>query len=122
MTLIGTGETVFHCLQAGKELAKKGIKARVLDMHTIKPLDIESVERAAKETGRIMVVEEHHVYGGLGSAVAEWVVQNHPVPVKIHGIPDKNAEHGSSKELFEYYGLDTKGIVRIAEDWIKTIG
>ncbi|MBN1184471.1 MAG: transketolase family protein [Bacteroidales bacterium] len=119
LTLIGTGETVFHCLQAGKELANKGIKSRVLDMHTIKPLDLDAIEKAAKETGRIMVVEEHHVFGGLGSAIAEWVIQNHPVPMKIHGIPDKNAEHGSSKELFEFYGLNTSGIVKIVEDWIK---
>lgn len=119
VTLIGTGETVFHCLQAGRELKHKGITARVLDMHTVKPLDYEAIAKAAKETGKIIVVEEHHVHGGLGSAVAEWIVQNYPIPVKIHGIPDENAEHGSSKELFEYYGLNAKGIVRVVEEWMN---
>lgn len=117
LTIIGTGETVYHCLEAGKELAKEGIKARVLDMHTIKPLDINIIEKAAKETKRIVVVEEHHIYGGLGSAIAEWIVQNNPVPMKIIGFPDENAEHGSSKELYEYYGLDAKGIFKIAKNF-----
>jgi len=112
LTIIGTGETVFHCLQAGKELAKKGTYARVLDMHTIKPLDLGAIEKAAIETGRIVVVEEHHIHGGLGSAVAEWVVQNHLVPVKIIGFPDENAIHGNSNELFKYYGLDAEGILK----------
>jgi len=119
LTIIGTGETVYHCLQAGKLLAEQGIKARVIDMHTIKPLDTNVIEKAAKETGRIMVVEEHHIYGGLGSAVAEWVVQNHLVPVKIIAFPDENAEHGNSKQLFEYYGLDTEGIVKAVTEWVK---
>lgn len=119
ITMIGTGETVFHCLQAGKELAKKGIKARVLDVHTIKPLDYEAIEKAAKETNRILIVEEHHVFGGLGSAVAEQVIQTHPVPLKIHGFPDENAEHGNSKELFEHYGLNAKGIQKVVEEWIR---
>lgn len=116
ITIFGTGETVYYCLQAGIELAKQGIKAKVLDMHTIKPLDIEAVEKAAKETGKIIVVEEHHIHGGLGSAVAEWIVQNDPVPVKIIGFPDENAVHGSSKELYEYYGLNTNGIVKAVKE------
>jgi transketolase len=111
ITIIGTGETVAHCLEAGKRLLEKGINARVLDMHTIKPLDYEAIEKAARETSQIVVVEEHHVYGGLGSAVAEWLVQNDPVPLKIIGIPDENAVHGSSAELFKHYGLDSDGIV-----------
>ncbi|HEY4784985.1 MAG TPA: transketolase C-terminal domain-containing protein [Bacteroidales bacterium] len=112
LTIVGTGETVFHCLQAGKELAVKGIHARVLDMHTIKPLDIEAIEKAVHETGRIVVVEEHHLKGGLGSSIAEWVVENHPIPVKIIGFPDENAVHGNSNELFKYYGLDAEGIIK----------
>jgi transketolase len=110
ITIIGTGETVYYCLQAGKMLAEKGVHVRVLDMHTIKPLDYEAIEKAAKETKRIVVVEEHHVKGGLGSAVAEWVVENYPIPIKLIGFPDENAIHGSSGELFKYYGLDAEGI------------
>lgn len=117
ITLIGTGETVYHCLQAGKMLAEKGIKTRVIDMHTIKPLDITAIEKAAKETKRIMVVEEHHVAGGLGSAVAEWLLQNHPIPFKILGFPDENAVHGTSAELFKYYGIDTDGIFKAANEF-----
>jgi transketolase len=110
ITIIGTGETVYHCLQAGKKLAENGIKARVIDMHTVKPLDISAIEKAAQETGRIIVVEEHHIAGGLGSAIAEWLLQNKPVPFKILGFPDENAVHGSSGELFKYYGIDADGI------------
>jgi transketolase len=119
ITIIGTGETVFHCLQAGKELAKKGIRARVLDMHTVKPLDEEALDISVRLTGRIIVVEEHHIHGGLGSAVAEWVVQNQPVPLKIIGIPDEDAVHGSSNEIFEYYGLTAKNIINSAIKMMK---
>ena len=110
ITIIGTGETVFHCLEAGKALAKNGIRARVLDMHTVKPLDIDAIEKAASETGRIIVVEEHHIHGGLGSAIAEWSCQHTLVPIKIMGFPDENAVHGTSAELFKYYGLTTEKI------------
>lgn len=116
ITIIGTGETVYHCLQAGKELAKKGIRAKVLDMHTVKPLDIEAIEKASRETGRIVVVEEHHVNGGLGSAIAEWIIQNHMVPLNIVGFPDEYAVHGSSLELFKHYGLDTEGIYKTIKE------
>jgi transketolase len=112
LSLIGTGETVYHCLQAAGELLKEGISARVIDMHTIKPMDTEILRKAACETGLVVTVEEHHVYGGLGSAVAEWVAQNQSVPLKILGFPDENAVHGSSKELFAYYGLDKRGICK----------
>ena len=90
LTIIGTGETVYHCLQAGKRLHEQGIKARVIDMHTLKPLDKEIIEKAARETGRIITVEEHSISGGLGGAVAEVVAQSTPVPMRILGIPDEN--------------------------------
>jgi transketolase len=119
ITLIAAGETVYHCLQAARGLKKKGISTRVIDMHTVKPLDTEILNKAALETGRIVTVEEHHVYGGLGSAVAEWVVQNCNVPMKILGFPDENAVHGSSSELFAYYGIDQKGICRSVLEFLK---
>jgi transketolase len=119
LTIIGTGETVHHCYEAGKALVSMGIKVRVLDMYTIKPFDSEAVLKAAKETGRILTVEEHSVFGGLGASVAELVVQNNPVPVKILGIPDENAVTGTSNEIFHYYGLDSEGIVRFVNNWIK---
>jgi transketolase len=114
LTIIGTGETVYHCLEAGKRLHAQGIKARVIDMHTLKPFDNEIVEKAARETGKIITVEEHSTFGGLGGAVAEIVSQSFPVPLKILGIPDENSIHATPLEIFKYYGIDTDGIFETA--------
>lgn len=116
LTIIGAGETVYHCLEAGKQLAAKGIHARVLDMSWIRPCDEEAVRKAAAETGKIITVEEHSKFGGLGAMVCEILSEN-PVPVKILGIPDENAVHGTNKEIFHYYGLDAEGIVKAAENF-----
>lgn len=113
LTLIGAGETVWHALQAGKALREKGISARVLDLSWIKPFDREAVLRAARETGRILTVEEHSRFSGLGALVTE-AVSEHPVPVRILGIPDENVIHGTSPEIFHHYGLDADGIIRAA--------
>jgi transketolase len=118
ITIIGTGETVFHCLEAGKLLKDSGVFARVLDMFTLKPLDKQAIIDAARETGKIITVEEHSVFGGLGSMVAEIVVQNIPVPMKIIGIPDENAVHGKSNEIFTHYGITGENIARIAREFI----
>jgi transketolase len=118
LTIIGTGETVYHAYQAGLMLHKKGVKARVLDMASIKPYDRAAILKAATETGRIITVEEHSQFGGLGSLVAETLSES-PVPIKIIGIPDENVVHGNSTEIFAHYGLDTAGILKIALDFIK---
>lgn len=118
LTIIGAGETVYHALEAGKQLAAKGIKARVLDMSWIKPCDEEAVKKAAAETGRIITVEEHSKFGGLGAMVCEILSEN-PVPVRIIGIPDENVVHGTNKEIFHYYGMDAEGIVKAAESFLK---
>jgi transketolase len=110
LTLIGTGETVYHCWMAGKRLREEGVSVRVLDMHTLKPFDKEAVIAAARETGRIVTVEEHSVFGGLGAAVAEVVSQVCPVPLRIMGIPDENVVNGTAVELFRHYGLDGEGV------------
>lgn len=114
ITLIGTGETVYHCYEAGKMLHEQGIKARVIDMHTLKPFDVEVVEAAARETGKIITVEEHSIYGGLGATVAEIVAQSGNARVKILGIPDENAIHATPLEIFKHYGIDTEGILKKA--------
>jgi len=114
ITLIGTGETVRHVLDAGRLLKEKGVEARVLDMHTLKPLDEEAVLNAAVQTGRIITVEEHSVHGGLGAAVSELVVQNNPVPMRILGIPDEPVVTGSSSEVFRHYGLTAENICSTA--------
>ena len=113
LTIIAVGETVYHAQQAGLELAKLGISARVLDMAWIKPCDREAVLAAARETGRIITVEEHSKFGGLGAMVCE-ILSEKPVPVRILGIPDEDAIHGTNKEIFHYYGIDAEGIVKSA--------
>ena len=118
VTIVATGETVYHAWQAGLKLKREGISARVLDLSWIKPFDAEAIQRAARETGRIVTVEEHSRYGGLGAMVCE-VLSENPVPVRILGIPDENVVHGSSKEIFHHYGLDAEGIVGSVVDFLK---
>ena len=118
LTIIGTGETVYHAFKAGQELSSKGISCRVLDFSWIKPFDKDAVLKAAKETGRIITVEEHSRFGGLGALVTEALSEN-PVPVRILGIPDEDVIHATSPEIFHYYGLDAEGIVKSALDFIK---
>jgi transketolase len=119
LTIIGCGETVYHCLEAGKRLAAEGIKVRVLDMHTLKPADTDAILKAARETGKILTVEEHSQFGGLGAIVAETVCQNQPVPMRILGIPDENAIHGKPLEIFHHYKLDSEGIYQTAKEMLN---
>ena len=99
-------------------MKEKGVSARVLDMSWIKPFDEEAIRKAAKETGRIVTVEEHSQFGGLGAMVCE-TVSECPVPVRIIGIPDENVVHGTNAEIFHYYGMDAEGIVQSTLDFIK---
>jgi transketolase len=114
LTIIATGETVRVALDAGEVLENVGVNCRVINMHTIKPLDEEVIIKAAKETGKIITMEEHSIFGGLGSAVAEVVSQNCPVPVKVLGIPDEPAITGKTAEVFEHYGLSVENVKAIA--------
>jgi transketolase len=116
ITIIAAGETVRVALDAEAELQEAGVSCRVINMHTIKPLDVDAIIRAAKETGHIITVEEHSIHGGLGAAVAEVVVQHHPVPMRIIGIPDEPAIAGKTSEVFEYYGISAGNIRKIALD------
>jgi transketolase len=115
LTIIASGETVRVALDSAEALEQVGIHCRVINIHTIKPLDEEAIIKAAKETGRIITIEEHSVHGGLGAAVAEVVVQNHPVPMKILGIPDEPAITGTSAQVFEHYGLCVENVKKLAE-------
>ncbi|MFC5451285.1 transketolase family protein [Paenibacillus aestuarii] len=114
ITIIAVGETVRIALDAEAALREAGVSCRVLNMHTIKPLDEEAIIRAAEETGHIITVEEHSINGGLGSAVAEVVVQHRPVPMRILGIPDEPAIAGKTAEVFAYYGISASNIKSIA--------
>ncbi|MCF0209098.1 MAG: transketolase family protein [Bacteroidaceae bacterium] len=117
LTIIATGETVYHAYMAGKQLAAEGISTRVLDFASIKPCDEMAVIKAARETGKILTVEEHSQYGGLGAMVCE-IISEAPVPVKILGIPDENVIHGTNTEIFHHYGLDAEGIVKAAKEFV----
>ena len=119
MTLIGCGETVAHCVEAADMLAKEGIRARVLDMHTLKPFDKEAVLKAARETGAIVTAEEHSVFGGLGASVAEVTAQECPVKMRILGVPDENVIHAKPLEVFHHYGFDYEGIYKAAKEVLK---
>ncbi|MBE0655217.1 MAG: transketolase family protein [Bacteroidales bacterium] len=110
VTIIACGETVRIALDAALLLKNEKISARVINMHTIKPLDKEIIVKAAKETKLIITVEEHSIFGGLGGAVAEIVVQNTFVPMKIIGILDEPAVAGTTSEVFNHYGITAKAI------------
>ncbi len=110
VTIIGTGIMVGMALKAREILAAEGISARVIDMHTIKPLDEELVLKAARETGAIVTTEEHNILGGLGGAVAELVSGTCPVPVIRHGVNDEFGRSGTAAAVLEYFGLTPEGI------------
>lgn len=105
LTLIATGYMVSKALEAAEELMKEGIKARVVNIHTIKPIDINLISKCARETGAVVTVEEHNIYGGLGGAVAEVLAQHAPVPQEVVGIQDTFAESGDYEKLLAKYGL-----------------
>ena len=111
VTVIATGMNVQMALAAADKLAAEGISARVIDMHTIKPLDTELVLKAAKETGAIVTTEEANVLGGLGAAVAECVAENYPVPVVRHGVNDEFGRSGKAQAVLDAYGVNADGIV-----------
>lgn len=119
VTLIANGLMVFEALEARKLLAQEGINARVIDIHTIKPIDADIIVKAAKETGAIVTAEEHNIIGGLGSAVAEVLVENSPVPMKRVGVEDVFGRSGKPAPLLELYGLTAKNIAAKAKEALK---
>ena len=118
VTIVATGLMVAEALKASELLKAEGINARVINIHTIKPLDKEIIAKAAKETGAIVTCEEHYVMGGLGSAVCEAVCETTPVPVNIIGT-DRFGKSGTPAELLEEYGLNAKNIAKTAKEVIK---
>lgn len=110
-TIIATGFMVNEAMQAAEILEKDGISVRVIDMHTIKPIDKDIIIKAAKETKGIVTAEEHSVMGGLGAAVAEVVVENCPTKIKLVGVQDRFGQSGKPLELVEEYGLTAKNLV-----------
>ncbi len=119
VTVIATGIMVNEAIIAAEELAKEGIDTRVIDIHTIKPIDEEIIIKAARETGAIVTAEEHSVIGGLGSAVSEVVVKNCPVKMAMVGQQDTFGESGKPDELREKYGMTSKNIIEAVKSIYK---
>lgn len=118
VTIIATGLPVSESLEAAEMLEKDGISVRVINIHTIKPLDEEIVEKAAKETGKLVTVEEHSVIGGLGSAVCDVVAEKAPAKVMKIGINDVYGESGPALELIKKYGLDAESIYKKVKEFV----
>ena len=119
LTIIATGLPVSNCLEAAEKLAADGIDAKVINIHTIKPLDEDLVVAAAKETGKVVTVEEHSVIGGLGSAVCDVLAEKAPTKVMKIGINDTFGESGPAVELLKKYGLDTDSIYEKIKEFSK---
>ena len=119
VTLVGCGIMVSRCLLAAEELAKVGLQARVLNVHTVKPLDAAAVIKAARETGAIVTAEEHSIVHGMGSAVAAVTAEHYPVPVQMVGVRDVFGESGEAEELLEKYGLTAAEVARAAHLALK---
>jgi transketolase len=119
ITIIATGLMVSRALEAVKELEKDGIDARLINIHTIKPIDRDIIVKAAKETGRIVTVEEHNVIGGLGDAVCSVLCEECPTPVTKIGVNDKFGHSGPAAEMLEVYGLCASHIVEVTKQALK---
>ena len=110
VTLIATGLMVPEAIAAGKSLAEKGISAEIINIHTIKPIDTEIIVKSASKTGAVVTAEEHTIFGGLGSAVAEVLVENAPVPMERIGVRDKFGKSGKPGPLLKMYNLTAEDI------------
>ncbi len=120
VAIIATGEAVYPALEAAKKLAVQNIKATVISMHTIKPLDTALIDSVAKKCKAIVTVEEHSVYGGLGEACASHLLQNgYAKPFKIIGIPDEYTVTGSQTEIMDHYGISEMGILNTVVELLK---
>lgn len=118
VAIIACGIMVYEALQAAQQLEQEGIHAKIINMHTIKPMDVHAV-RSAIATGAIVTAEEHQLYGGLGSAVAEYVIQNNPIPMEMVGIKDAFGESGKPEELMKAYGITAENIYTAAHKAIR---
>lgn len=110
-TIIATGVTVSEAIKAQQVLKENGVNVRVIDIHTIKPIDKELIIKCAKETKRIITVEDHNIIGGLGSAVCEVLSEEYPVKIERMGIPDTFGRSGKAEELMKFYKIDSTAIV-----------
>ncbi|MEN9390478.1 MAG: hypothetical protein RLZZ283_578 [Candidatus Parcubacteria bacterium] len=119
VAIIGCGSLLHEALKAAKALSDTGVRVSVLNSHSIKPLDTVTILEAASEAGRVVVVEEHQAAGGLGSAVAEFLSQVHPVPMEFVAVRDRFGQSGTMAELYKEYGLDSTAIVAAVDKILK---
>jgi len=119
VSILACGVMVAEAIKAAQELKRSGVSARVVNVNTIKPLHRETVISAARETGAIVTAEEHSIFGGLGSAVAEVLVENHPAPMKRIGVVDRFGKSGDPYELMAEYNITSKDIVKAAGEVMK---
>jgi transketolase len=119
VSIIACGPMVYEALIASKKLEEEGIDARVINNYTVKPIDKDTIIKAARETGAIVTAEEHQIHGGMGSAVAEILTQNYPVPIKMVGVKNKFGESGSPEDLQRAYELTDDDIIRAIHELIK---
>ena len=119
VTIVATGIMVSASLEAAEKLAAEGISAEVINIHTIKPLDKDTILASAKKTGKVVTAEEHSVIGGLGSAVCDVLCENNPVPVCKIGMNDVFGESGSAAALVAKYGLDADGVYRKVKEFLN---
>jgi len=119
LTIIGCGIMVAAALDAAAMLAEQGIEARVVDMHTLRPLDREAIAAAARETGAIVTAEEHLIHGGMGSNIARIVAETHPAPMRFVGLMDTYTDSGDPYDLLEKYGMTAQDIMRAAHEALR---
>jgi transketolase len=119
LTIVANGLLVAQALVAADQLADRGVNARVLDMHTVKPIDVEALARASQETGAFVVAEEHLHHGGLGSVVAATLAQTAPAPIEFVDLGDRYAESGKPDDLLRKYGMTAEAIVTAAESVLR---
>jgi len=119
VTIIATGHLVWKAIEAGEQLAAKGISAEIINIHTIKPIDEEAILKSVGKTKCVVTCEEHNRFGGLGDAVAQVIIKNTPVPQEYVAVNDSFGESGTPDQLMTKYGLDTVNIVEAAEKVLK---
>lgn len=120
--IIATGPILYKAMKAAHELEKNGVKVKVMNLSTIKPLDVDAIVALAKETKKIVTVEDHQIRGGMGSAVAECLSQNYIVPIEFVGVNDKFGQSGLPGELEKHYGIDTPNIIEKVQKVLKRKG
>jgi transketolase len=113
--VIASGALLHKALLAARELMNAHVDVEVLNLPTVKPLDVDAIVRLARKTGRIVTVEEHQIYGGMGSAVAECLAAHHPVPIEFIGVRDRFGQSGTPEELIEHYGMGKDAIIDAIE-------